>query len=81
MKLEDKGWNKLVIDHQGCRDFSELNFNHPAQDLLRHYKAKGVPVKSHTKCGQKECWTMPSKGELTNHVMSMWTSWKKNSRT
>ena len=47
--LEEKGWNKLVIDCRGRRDFSELNFDHPARDLLRRYKARGVPVKIHSK--------------------------------
>ena len=27
----------------------ELKFDNPARDLLRWYKARGVPVKSHTK--------------------------------
>ena len=47
--LEKKGWNKLVIDCRGRGDFSEVRFDHPASHLLRQYKARGVPVKSHTK--------------------------------
>ena len=47
--LEEKGWNKIVIDCRGKGDFSELKFEHPPRDLLRRCKARGVPVKSHTK--------------------------------
>ena len=30
--LEEKGWNKLVIDHRGQVVFLELKFDHPARD-------------------------------------------------
>ena len=51
--LKEKGWEKLVMDRRGRGDFSELDIRHPARNLLRRYKARGVPVKSHTRLWSK----------------------------
>ena len=43
--LKAKGWSKVVREWRGRGGFLELNIDHPAQDLLKKYKSRGVPVK------------------------------------
>ncbi len=42
------GWSKLIQSKRTRSDFANINFNHPASRLLRHYKHNGAPVRFHS---------------------------------
>ena len=46
--LRRVGWKQFVRMKRGVGDLGTLNFDHPAQQLLRHYKHHGAPVRFST---------------------------------
>ena len=53
--LKRLGWRKFVAQRRSSSDFASLdNVDHPAQRLLKSYKARGAPVKMETKAWSRD---------------------------